>query len=135
MIIRPPKPGGGESSVLTAGLPQKSVLTVTRRTDETTPILFQESCFGIPKNVYICFARFVGNQWLTFLKYNLEEALILSYQFNSKSNANLDGSIVNAKKDSKTIKDAPEEVLTIQFAKLDMVCCCFILCLKLLILL
>ncbi len=62
-----------------SSIPSLSEIVITKTMDETSPLLFIESCIGIAKPVVIHFCR-TGDQTQTYMEYTLSNVLISSYE-------------------------------------------------------
>lgn len=68
-----------------SSIPSISEIVVSKAMDETSPLLFIESCIGIAKPVKIHLCR-TGDQTQTYMEYSLNNVLISSYSVEGSGN-------------------------------------------------
>lgn len=90
----------GKASNREASEPSVSEVTVTKTTDETSPLLFQEAVIGKSKDVIIHFVRTSADKLETYLEYTLTNTLVSGFSLSSGG-------------------DAPSESVSLNFTKVE----------------
>jgi type VI secretion system secreted protein Hcp len=73
----------GQASKREASAPSISEVTITKMTDETSPLLFQEACVGKGKPVQIHFVVTQADKLETFLELTLTNVMVSGYSVSS----------------------------------------------------
>ncbi len=73
----------GKQSNRESAAPSFSEISVTKDTDETSPLLFAEACVGKSKTVTIHFCETGDTALLTYLEFDLSDVLISGFSVNA----------------------------------------------------